>query len=58
MSLKDELMEIRGIGDAKADAILEVLAESDEYGQSVDVQEIIDCIEAEQYGTALKYLRE
>jgi len=55
MALKDDLMQIRGIGEAKADAVLEVLEESE--GSSENIQEAIDHIKAGKPDYALKYLK-
>lgn len=41
MTLKDELKEIRGIGEAKADAILDVLAEHDTGGVDPELEDAI-----------------
>lgn len=38
MSLKDELTEIRGVGDATAETILEVVDENTEETTDVDVE--------------------
>jgi len=56
MSLKTELMEIRGVGEATAESILEVLEESDEYG--TDVEQAIDYIETGHPNYALKFLKQ
>ena len=54
--LKTELMEIRGIGDAKAETIMQVVKE---YGPKKDVSNIekaIEHINAGKYDYAIKYL--
>lgn len=58
MSLREDLMEIRGIGDAKADAILDVLAESDTDGVDVaNFREGMSYFRNGDYGYAMKFFR-
>jgi len=56
--LKTELMQIRGIGEAKSEQILAVVAEYGDTTNTENVQEAIDYIEAGHPQYALKYLKE
>jgi len=58
MSLKSDLQEIHGIGESKAEEILTLVEESEEYGQTANVGEAIDYIEAGHPEYALKFLKE
>lgn len=55
--LRDALMDIHGIGEAKAGEILDVVDEHGRDGVPEEVREAAEHIEAGMEGTALKFLR-
>ena len=57
-TLHDELTDIRGIGDAKAEAILEVLEDHETDSDLADpLRAAVDAFDAERPGYAEKFVR-
>lgn len=58
MSLEEELQEIRGIGEAKASEIVDIVEDHEDDSEAQElVQEAIGYLDAGHPGYAKKYLR-
>jgi hypothetical protein len=55
--LRDDLTDIRGVGDATADTILEVVENHDTGSSTQEIETAIEYLEDGHAGYALKYLR-